>query len=129
MAVRRCPECETINRPTVATCECGYVFDALQAQAMGLARRSELDEESLTDQRHYHLHRLTIGYLSLGGAMLLFGAAFALYALGSTVLLLPGAGCVLALAKGVQLIHTSQRHLRIIEGRDAVMPRARLLKK
>jgi hypothetical protein len=126
--VRRCPACGIVNRPTVAACECGFVFDALQAQAMGIARRTEVDDESLSDQRHYHMHRLTIGWLSIGAGVLLLAAAIALIAFKSRLLLAPGAGCAIAFGKGVHLVRASRRSLRLLDGRDAGLPRARLLK-
>lgn len=128
MSVRRCPECGTVNRPTVPACECGFVFDAEAAQALGISGGSALQDETVEDQKHYHMHRLTLGWITIAGFVLLCLTCLLLFVLGSPIMAFPAAGSVALLVKGVRMVQTSRRGLHAIEANDRKLPRARLLK-
>jgi len=117
-----------VNRPTVPTCECGFVFDAQVAQALGISGRSALQDETLEDQKHYHVHRLTLGWITIAGFVLLCLTCLLLFVLGSPIMAVPAAGSVALLVKGARMVQTSRRGLRALAGTDGKLPRARLLK-
>ena len=133
---RRCPECNTVNRPTVPVCECGYVFDAQHAQALGIVRKTttaieehELAQETLEDQRQFQMHELTLGwFMVVGGALTLLVSVALIIALARARLLIGGlaAGGAL-LAKGGAQVGKARRHLRALEGKDSNLPKAKLL--
>ena len=127
MSVRRCPECNTVNRPTVPTCECGFVFDAQQAAALGISGASDLQSETLEDQRHYHMHRLTMGWFTIVAFVVLCLLCVALFVFGSPIMAFPAAGSVALLVKGTHMVGTARRHLRALDGGDGRLPRAKLL--
>lgn len=131
---RRCPECNTVNRPTVPVCECGYVFDAQQAQALAMVpaklRATELDDlqhESLEDQRHFHMHKLTLGWFMVAGGGVLVLASLALVLVRVRFLIGGMAVAGLTIAKGVSQVRRARRNLRALEGKDSNLPAAKLL--
>ncbi len=127
VSVRRCPECGTVNRPNAPRCDCGFVFDAAQAQALGISGRSDLQHETPEVQRHYHMHRLTVGWITIAGFVLLCLTCLALFVLGSPSMAFPAAASVVLLVKGVRMVTTSRRGLRAIADNEAKLPKARLL--
>lgn len=127
VSVRRCPDCGLVNRPTVPACECGFVFDAQQAQALGISGASDLASETLEDQRHYHMHRLTIGWFMIVGFVLLVLVCVALFVFGSPIMAFPAAGSVAGLVKGTRMIGAARRNLRALDGTDAKLPKAKLI--
>jgi hypothetical protein len=129
VSVRRCPECGTVNRPTAPRCDCGFVFDAVQAQALGISGASDLQHETPEDQRHYHMHRLTVGWITIAGFVMICLTLLVLFVLGSTIMLWPALASVAMLVKGTRMVTTSRRGLRALAEHDARLPKARLLKR
>ena len=129
MSVRRCPECGIVNRPTVPVCECGFVFDAAAAQALGMSGASDLQSETTEDLKHYHTHRLTIGWMTIAGFVLVLLICLMLFVLGSPIMAFPAAGSVALLVKGARMVQTSNRGLLAIAANDGKLPKARLLKR
>jgi hypothetical protein len=105
------------------------VFDATQAQALGISGASDLQHETPEDQRHYHMHRLTVGWMTIGGFVLLCLTCLVLFILGSAIMAFPAAGSVALLVKGVRMVTTSRRGLLALEENEARIPKARLLKR
>lgn len=108
-------------------CECGFVFDAIHAQAIGLSGASDLAHETPEDQRHYHMHRLTLGWFAIAGFVLVLVAAGALVVLGSRIMILPTAASFALLFKGARMVGTARRGLRALAANDAKLPKAKLL--
>ena len=134
MAVRRCPSCGTVNRPTAPVCDCGHVFDAAATEALGIRRKrvqpdDDLSHETLTDQRHYHMHKLTLGWLAIAGFVMLLGASVLLLVLGARISIVLVVFSFVTLAKGVRTIGRARRALRALDGNDGALPRAKLLKR
>jgi hypothetical protein len=105
------------------------VFDAAAAQALGVSGRSALSDETIEDQKHYHMHRLTIGWMTIAGFVLVLLTCLMLFVLGSPIMAFPAAGSVALLVKGVRMVQTSNRGLQAIEANDGKLPKARLLKR
>lgn len=104
------------------------MFDANAAQALGISGAADLHSESLEDQRHYLVHRLTMGWFSVIGAVLLGLVCAVLFLFGTILLMFPIAAATGALfVKGQRMISTSRRGLRALEGNDSKLPKARLL--
>jgi hypothetical protein len=118
-----------VNRPTVPACECGYIFDAVQAQALAIRGTSELQGESLEDQRHYHMHRLTLGWIAIASFALLCLGCLALFVVGHGIMVAPAAASVALLIKGTRMVGKSRRALHGLDGDDPRIPKARLLKR
>ena len=130
MAIRRCPDCGTINRPTAAFCDCGYVFDLVAAQAMApqLAHdRGDHNDESLEDRRHLHSYQLTTGWLMVVGFVLICAASVATIAAGIGIAILPAGGSFVMLAKGIRNISLGMRGRDELAKLDARLPKARLV--
>jgi hypothetical protein len=107
------------------------VFDAEQAHALALRVKSptsDLQHESIEDQRHYHMHRLTVGWITIAGFAMLLLACLALFVLGGMLMVIPAAGTVAVLLKGVRMVTTARRGLRALAEHDARLPKARLLR-
>lgn len=135
MAVRRCPACGTVNRPTAPVCDCGHVFDAVATQALGIRPKQQGDDpdhdvslETLEDQRHYHIHRLTTGWFMVVGGGLALVVSFVLLLVGARLLVIALIASGGLLAKGVRRIGRARRRLRALEGADSTLPKAKLLK-
>ena len=84
--------------------------------------------KTLEDQKHHHVRRLTLGWITIAGFVLLCLTCLLLFVLGSPIMAFPAAGSVVLLVKGVRMVQTSRRGLDAIAANDAKLPKARLLK-
>ena len=127
---RRCPDCGTVNHPTVPSCECGFIFDAAHAYALGMIESHEVNElegETLSDQRHFHLHQLTMGWFMVVGGVLALLVSPLLAFVRLWFMLLAVSSSVGLLMKGVRDVGSARRHLRILGGKGTRLPKAQLV--
>jgi hypothetical protein len=108
MPAKRCPMCHTVNRSTVATCDCGYAFG-----------------EDVPDLRNMLLHQQSVGvlWILLGAALVVIGGVgilgrlwFAGIAVG-----------VFRIVAGGRRIVGARRSLQKLDGKDA-LPAARVVR-
>ena len=86
------------------------------------------DLQTADSQRHDHTRRLTLGWITIAGFVLLCLTCLLLFVLGNPIMALPAAGSAALLVKGARMVQTSRRGLRALAGTDGKLPRARLLK-
>ena len=106
MAIRRCPACGLVNRPTVTQCECGQGFD-----------------EPPEDLRHLHVHRLTVGWMMVVGGIIGLAASVALVFVIYVFAAFPATACAGAMFKGGLMIRNAREGLRALP----TIPKAKAL--
>src|SRR5689334_25406089 len=106
MAVRRCPACGLVNRPTVLQCECGQGFD-----------------EAPEDLHHLHMHRLTLGWMMLVGGVLGLLASIILVFVIGVFAAFAATACAGAMLKGGTMIRYAREGLKALPQ----IPKARAL--
>lgn len=116
-------------------CDCGHVFDAAATEALGIQpkRRVEVDDhdvsqETLEDQRHYHMHRLTTGWFMVVGGVLGVVASLVLVLLRARLLVIAMLASGGLLANGVRRVGRARRQLRALDGADSTLPKAKLIR-
>jgi hypothetical protein len=116
-------------------CECGYVFDALAAKAFAPKQRAagpadnDLDGETPEDQRHFHTHKLTLGWFSVIGAGVLLVFCVILLVLSARLSIIGIVASIGWLVRGVSQIGKARVALRALAAHDASIPRARVVKR
>lgn len=104
------------------------MFDAEQAQALGLSGASDLQSETIEDQRHYHTYRLTMGWFMVVGFVFAIAGSLALFLVSTVVSIVAITGSIGLVVKGSRMIASGRRGLRALAAADARLPKARLLK-